>query len=86
LNKLALFTLAAAALFATAGGASAQIVYSEPGYAPRMEMRMERDDDRPRYNLRGYDDGGRHYRRNARIACPEHYTVQDGVCKPYRGY
>jgi hypothetical protein len=86
LNKLALLTFAAAALFATGGAASAQIVYSEPGYGPHVEMRMDRDDDRPRYNMRGYDDGGRHYRRSANRDCPNNYTVQDGVCKPYRGY
>ena len=33
---------------------------------------------------RRYDDGRYYDRRPAR--CPRGYTVQDGVCKPYRGY
>lgn len=81
MKKLAVLTLAAAALFATAGGASAQFFYSGPGYGPHIEPRYERGyyDDR-RYR-RGHD---RRYRHAAR--CPRGYTVQDGVCKPYRGY
>jgi hypothetical protein len=26
-----------------------------------------------------------YYYYGRRICCPPHYTVQDGVCKPYRG-
>jgi hypothetical protein len=78
-NKLALLALAAAALFATVGGASAQIFYSGPGYGPHIEPRYERDYDERRYR-RGYD------RRSVRRGCAPNYTVQDGVCKPYRGY
>jgi hypothetical protein len=83
-NKFALLTLAAAALFATSGGASAQIFYSGPGYGPHLEPRYERAyderrDDERRYR-RGYD------RRSVGNGCPRNYTVQDGVCKPYRGY
>jgi len=33
----------------------------------------------------GYNYGYNAYSRN-RSACPPHYSVQDGVCKPYRGY
>jgi hypothetical protein len=80
MTKLALLTLAAAALIATAGGASAQIFYSGPGYGPHLEPRYERGYDDRRYRR---DD--RRYYRSVR-SCPYGYTVQDGVCKPYRGY
>ena len=84
MNKFALLTLAAAALFASTGGASAQIFYSDRGYGVQVEPRYERDYDGQRYR-RGYDNEQRTYRRSAR-SCQPHYTVQDGVCKPYRGY
>lgn len=48
MKKLALFTLAAAALFATAGASSAQYNYSGPGYSPNVEQRY----DESRYNRR----------------------------------
>jgi len=79
-NKLALLTLAAAAIFATAGGASAQ----GTGYGLHNESRYERGYDERRHR-HGYDNDRSSYRRSAR-ACPRNYTVQDGVCKPYRGY
>ena len=84
MKKLAFLTIAAAALFAMAGGASAQY-YSgppaPPGYGP-PQPRYERD----YYDERRYRrDQRRHPRRNA-SGCPQGYTVQDGVCKPYRGY
>jgi hypothetical protein len=79
-NKLALLTLAAAALFAAGSGASAQVYYSGPGYGVHVEPRYERGYEERRYR---HDD--RRYYRSAN-ACPRHYTVQDGVCKPYRGY
>jgi len=83
-NKLALLALAATAIFATAGGASAQVIYLGPGYGPHIEPRYERGYDEHRYQ-RGYDNDRRYYRRSAH-ACPHNYTVQDGACKPYRGY
>ena len=86
MKKLALLTLASAALFAMAGGASAQIFYSGPGYGPHMEMRIDRGDEYEPRHMRRYDNDRRHYRRHASQACPYNYTVQDGVCKPYRGY
>jgi len=81
LKKFVLPALAAAALFASAGGATAQIFYSGPGYGVHIEPRYERD-----YDRRDYRSERRHYRRNAYNGCPRGYTVQDGVCKPYRGY
>jgi hypothetical protein len=37
---------------------------------------------------RAYRDYNRSYGydRNLRNGCPRNYTIQDGVCKPYRGY
>ena len=43
-----------------------------------------------RYGYGFYDEGPRSYRRgrewNTWNGCPPGFTVQDGVCKPYRGY
>jgi len=77
LKKFALLTLAAGVLLTAAGAASAQY-YSGPGYGPHIEP----------YYQQGYDrryDDGRYYRR-VRNGCPRGFTVQDGRCKPYRGY
>ena len=85
-----LVALSAAALCATVGVASAQGFYFGIGprpyyepepYAPRYygAPRYYRD-----YGGRGY--GGGYYQRRG-YACPNpSWTVQDGVCKPYRGY
>ncbi len=81
MRKIVLATLAAAALFATGGAASAQIYYSGPGYGAHIGPRYEE----PGYH-RGWDR--RHDRRFYRARngkCPRNYTVQDGVCKPYTG-
>ncbi len=87
MRRIALVTVAAAALFATAGAASAQIFYSGPGYGAHIEPRYERDYDGQRYYRRDRD---RHYGERqvyrSRNGCRPNYTVQDGVCKPYRGY
>ena len=64
----------------------------------RDDGRRDRDYDRPRYRDRdrygdrgGRGDGGGFYRPNtARFktfnGCQNGWTVQDGLCKPYRGY
>ena len=90
MRTLALVTFAAAALFAAAGTASAQY-YSGPGFSVQIGPRY--DYDEPRYYRRQYhghyaEDYGRRerYYRPRGGRCPPHYTVQDGVCKPYRGY
>ena len=80
MRKIVLATLAAAALFATGGAASAQIYYSGPGYGAHIGPRYEE----PVYR-RGWD---RRDRRGYRVRggqCPRNYTVQDGRCKPYTG-
>jgi len=96
MKKLAFILLSAAVLLGTAGFASAQWYggggpalaqwygggyYGDPYY-------------RDRYRERYYDDRyyrRRHYRGSSRVdcyghVCPQGFTVQDCVCKPYRGY
>jgi len=43
---------------------------------------------RHHYGPRYYDGGDRYYGRGYYdyAPCPRGFTVQDGVCKPYRGY
>lgn len=84
MKKLVILTLASAALFATIGGASAQIFYSGPRYESDRAPRYDRDYDRGYY--RGDDRRDRHHNRRVVQKCRPHYTIQDGVCKPYRGY
>jgi hypothetical protein len=86
MKKLMLSALAAVALFA-AGGASAQSIYLGVGpgyndYGPRPYYR-ERYVPPPRYYNRRVVRAPRY---NTRTGCPQGFTVQDGVCKPYRGY
>lgn len=84
MKKLVILTLASAALFATIGGASAQIFYSGPRYESDRAPRYDRDYDRGYY--RGDDRRDRRHNRRVVQKCRPHYIVQDGVCKPYRGY
>ena len=89
MKKFALLALVGAALFATNGAASAQ--YYGPGVGVYIGP-PERGYDERRYDRERYSDyDRRHYdydRRHNRQArsCRQGYTVQDGVCKPYRGY
>jgi hypothetical protein len=63
-------------------------------YAPRP--RYEPPYYEPwRYHHRDYDEGPRYYegyhrpnyhRWHTWNGCPPHYTLQDGLCKPYRGH
>ena len=87
MKKLAFVMLATAGLFGMTGAVSAQ--YSGPGYGVQIEPRYERDYDEPRYRrYRDRDDDRGYVRRTYRTwnGCPPRYTIQDGVCKPYRGY
>jgi hypothetical protein len=86
MRKLVLIALAGAALFgavniSTTTPVSAQGIYIGPGYvgpAHRRYVAPRYRYARPRYV--------QPYRPAYRQQCPPRYTVQDGVCKPYRGY
>src|SRR5262249_54724364 len=60
--------------------------YAPPYYGPR---RYYRDYDEPRYYRYGYGERGYYYspgRYRTWNGCQPGWTVQDGLCKPYRGY
>lgn len=86
MKKLALILLAAASLLGTADIASAQ--WYGGGYYGGPDPYW-----RHRYRERHYDYDDRYYRRRGQRnvdcygrVCPRGFTVQDCVCKPYRGY
>ena len=67
--------------------AQAQGVYlSGPGVD--VEVGRTRHRHRYRYNRYRYSDDYAYTPRrwHSWNGCPRHYTIQDGVCKPYRGY
>ncbi len=86
MKKLTLVLLALASLMGTASVASAQYYgggyyYDYPQYYHQRYRYYDYDDyryRRHRYYLEHHDVYGRR--------CPYNWTVQDGVCKPYRGY
>jgi hypothetical protein len=87
MKKLALLLLAAASLVGTAGAASAQY----GGYYYRGADPYYRHQYRERWGRRSHRRTGRirqalYYPVGPGGRCPRHYTVQDGLCKPYRGY
>ncbi|HEY0441857.1 MAG TPA: hypothetical protein VGD36_17460 [Xanthobacteraceae bacterium] len=93
MKKLALAALSVAAILTSAGAASAQGFYF--GIEPRQHYEPRRYYEpqpyyAPRYQAPSpyYGGGGRRgydgYQR--RSACAPGWSVQDGVCKPYRGY
>src|SRR5262245_1748451 len=97
MKRLAFILLAAAALVGTAGIASAQWYgggYYSGGlgtyYGDRYRERYYYDDDR--YYRQRYSRGQIYYRGSTRAVdcygrvCPWGFSVQDCVCKPYRGY
>ena len=97
MTKITLLTLVAAAII-SAEGASAQGVYLDFGNNPGPRYRDY--DDGPRYRDRGRYRGERYGDRGDRgdrgfyrpggyktfNGCQNGWTVQDGLCKPYRGY
>ena len=102
MKKLALIMLAAASLLATAGLAPAQYYYGGgyyyPGYRYGYPGQYYRYYHGGYYRGRGYGYGGAIIGHNSwgqpevwypvrwGGRCPRGYTVQDGVCKLYRGY
>jgi hypothetical protein len=97
MKKLRLFVLAAT-IISVAAPVFAQGIYLDLGGDGPRRYRDDgpryRDYDRPRYRDRDRygDGGGREFYRphTARFktfnGCQNGYTVQDGLCKPYRGY
>ena len=99
MKKFTLFALLAGAIVSSEA-ASAQGVYLDFGNNPGPRYRdydgpRYRDYDGPRYRDRerygDRGDRGDYYRPNtARFrtfnGCQNGWTVQDGLCKPYRGY
>jgi hypothetical protein len=101
MKKLALVALAAGVVICTGDTASAQGYPgqygpapgygSSPDYAPPYRQRpYYREYDERRYYRYGERYGGRGYYRPGRYrtwnGCQPGWTVQDGLCKPYRGY
>jgi len=102
MKKMLISGLVAVILTSAASAAFAQYIYIEPGpgygpppgygYGPPPGPGYGPPSPRPYY--RGYDEprnGGRgQYYRPGRYrtwnGCQSGWTVQDGLCKPYRGY
>jgi hypothetical protein len=97
MKKLTVAALTTGAIISLIGPAAAQGIYLDigPGPGPRPYYRdydepryyRGRDYDEPRYYRgerleRGYYQPGRFRTWNG---CQSGWTVQDGVCKPYRG-
>jgi hypothetical protein len=94
MNRIVMCALAAVALSSAATRAPAQQIYlnfGNPGYGPPPPGYYG-----PGYGpppgayYRGYGDGYREGYRPGRYrtwnGCQPGFTVQDGRCKPYRGY
>ena len=87
MKKLALILMAGAALVGTVGAASAQYYYQGVYYGPYAG-----DGWYPRLGygpgFYAYRGGGPEirYRVGRAGGCPRGYSIQDGVCKLYRGY
>ncbi len=98
MKKFASILLAATSFVGTVGAASAQYYERGPDYvvpAPGPYYGPGPDYGpgpyyRHRYRERYYDEDRRYFPPNPRWrtwnGCPPRYTVQDGLCKPYRGY
>jgi hypothetical protein len=89
MKNLVFVLLAIAALIGSIGAASAQYgPYYGPGYygprpSPYYRERYYDYDDGYYRGGRGYYPPGRYRTWNG---CQRGWTVQDGVCKPYRGF
>jgi hypothetical protein len=95
MKKLTLGLLALASFVGTTGVASAQYYYGGGYYYDHPRYYRDYDDY---HHRRGYGYGGAivgqniygrpeaYYPVGRGGRCPRHYTVQDGLCKPYRGF
>jgi len=100
MKKITFLALIAGAVFGLEGSASAQGIYLDFGNNPGPRYRDYDDGpryrDRDRYRGERYGDrrdrgdrGGGYYRPGGYKTfngCQNGWTVQDGLCKPYRGY
>jgi hypothetical protein len=96
MKRITLLALTAGAIISVASPASSQGVYIDLGNNPPPRYRdydgpRYRDYEGPRYRdrerygergERGYNQPGRFRTWNG---CQQGWTVQDGLCKPYRG-
>lgn len=92
-RKTALILALAAGVAGTAMLAAPSPVLAQSFYYSDSGVRVyvgprHRHHHRHYYRHRYYDDYAYHPRRHRHSwnGCPWGYTVQDGVCKPYRGY
>lgn len=98
MKKSTLLALIAGAIISLEGSATAQGIYLDfgnnpgpryrdyddgPRYRDRERFRGERYGDRGDRGDRGYYRPGGYKTFNG---CQNGWTVQDGLCKPYRGY
>ena len=102
MKKIRLLAFTAAIICVAAPAFAQGIYLDLGGDGPRRyrdDGRRDRDYDRPRYRDRDRDrngdrggrrDGGGGYYRPGGYktfnGCQNGWTVQDGLCKPYRGY
>jgi hypothetical protein len=100
MNKIGSLVLAVVALMSVAGDASAQQIYLDfgptppgygPGYGPPPPGYGPGYGPPPGPYYRSYrgGGGGGYYppgRFRTWNGCQQGWTVQDGLCKPYRGY
>ena len=98
MKKILISVFTAGAIISVLGAASAQQIYLDfgpnPGYGPPPPG-YGYGPPPPGYGqpgpyYRSYEGGGRGYYRPGRFrtfnGCQPGWTVQDGLCKPYRGY
>jgi hypothetical protein len=94
MKKITLLALTVGAIISATGAASSQVYLDiGPNAGPRYRDYDEpryRDRERYRERERYGDRGDRGYYRPGRFrtfnGCQNGWTVQDGLCKPYRGY
>jgi hypothetical protein len=94
MKTITLLALAAGAIISLGSPASPQGIYIDLGNNPPPRYRdydgpRYRDYDGPRYRERYGERGERGYYQPGRFrtwnGCQQGWTVQDGLCKPYRG-
>jgi hypothetical protein len=94
MNRITWLVLTAGAIISTPGPVSSQGIYIDLGNNPPPRYRdydgpRYRDYDGPRYRERYGERGERGYYQPGRFrtwnGCQQGWTVQDGLCKPYRG-